>query len=173
MPGFILAFAEAEVLSRHGFGFWDLGGINSSPMMSYKPEVSLQLSRAEFMDLLMDTHRHARAGTLPAPKMLLPGVALAEIKEDDLWCIAACREGTAAAKKPAAKPAKPTRQKVGQTKAAGDDKGAQVYQGSAKAEPSATTSARARFQELFQELCGQGMNATEAAAEALKRLTSK
>merc|ERR1712224_614182 len=52
MPGFILAFAEAEALARRGFDLWDLGGTNRSPMMQYKTQVALGMNKGVFQDHL-------------------------------------------------------------------------------------------------------------------------
>lgn len=92
MPGFILAFAEAQVLAQHGFDFWDLGGVNPSPMMQYKPQVALEMRRDVFMDLLNATRRHERVGESQPPKRLIPGVVVSEIIEENLWAAATLNE---------------------------------------------------------------------------------
>ncbi|CAE8696238.1 unnamed protein product, partial [Polarella glacialis] len=167
MPGFILAFAAAQVLFKHGFGFWDLGGTNASPMMAYKPQVALELLRDEWLDLLSATRQRCSSGAA-APRQVVPGVAIAEIGEDDLWSALACRDdpssgGTASkakAKTKAAKPAGAPRPKT----ATDDQPPSAESQGS---------SARAKFQVLYAELCSSGMEATAAAAEALRRLSQR
>jgi len=97
MPGFILAFAEAEVLAQRGFGYWDLGGTNLSPMMQYKTQVAIEMRKSSFFDLLHATQLRAqRVDVARRPEKLEPGVVVADIGEDDLWGAAACREsGTA------------------------------------------------------------------------------
>ena len=44
-PGFMLSFLAQNFLRDHGYALWDLGGFNSSPMMSYKEVVAEPLSR--------------------------------------------------------------------------------------------------------------------------------
>ncbi|CAD7932095.1 unnamed protein product [Amoebophrya sp. A25] len=43
-PGFLLAFLSHNFLRRQGFRYWDLGGANLSPMMSYKFVVATPVS---------------------------------------------------------------------------------------------------------------------------------
>jgi len=158
MPGFILAFAEAQFLFRNGFGFWDLGGTNSSPMMSYKPQVALELTKESFLDLLIETQRRARSG--PGPTSIHPGIAIAEIKEEDLWSATACKEHASSG---GTKKAKQKERQNG---------GAQAPKLKLATTPGSMDSARVKFQALFQELRGQGMESTDAAAESLRRLTT-
>ena len=49
-PGFLLALVETKVLADAGFALWDLGGTDSSPMMSYKEIVAHEMSRPEFLE---------------------------------------------------------------------------------------------------------------------------
>jgi len=49
-PGFLLALVETKVLADAGFALWDLGGTDSSPMMSYKEVVAHEMSRPEFLE---------------------------------------------------------------------------------------------------------------------------
>ncbi|CAK0862965.1 unnamed protein product [Prorocentrum cordatum] len=53
-PGFILAFAEAECMRRAGVELWDLGGADKSPMMSYKPQVAIEMGRSGFLRRLRE-----------------------------------------------------------------------------------------------------------------------
>mmetsp|Transcript_5616 Transcript_5616/g.11142 ORF Transcript_5616/g.11142 Transcript_5616/m.11142 type:complete len:250 (+) Transcript_5616:73-822(+) len=48
-PGFLLALAETKVLAGAGFRLWDLGGTDSSPMMAYKQDITVRMSRPEFL----------------------------------------------------------------------------------------------------------------------------
>ena len=40
---------QAQCLARAGFQLWDLGGADASPMMQYKPQVAIEMSRSEFL----------------------------------------------------------------------------------------------------------------------------
>eukprot|EP00468_Gymnochlora_sp_CCMP2014_P005846 CAMPEP_0167754148 /NCGR_PEP_ID=MMETSP0110_2-20121227/8108_1 /TAXON_ID=629695 /ORGANISM="Gymnochlora sp., Strain CCMP2014" /LENGTH=852 /DNA_ID=CAMNT_0007639993 /DNA_START=72 /DNA_END=2631 /DNA_ORIENTATION=+ len=57
-PGFLLALVETKLLANAGFSLWDLGGTDSSPMMAYKKDVSIEMSRPEFLSRF----RPARSG---------------------------------------------------------------------------------------------------------------
>lgn len=107
-PGFILAFAEAEVMRRAGFELWDLGGADKSPMMSYKPQVAIEMGRSAFLRRLRECRVRAKRESLDAngadgagdsklpvtdPRSSLQaggskiptGVAVEEIGEENLW----------------------------------------------------------------------------------------
>lgn len=64
-PGFILAFAEAECMRRAGFELWDLGGSDKSPMMSYKPQVAIEMGRGAFLRRLRECSIRADAAASP------------------------------------------------------------------------------------------------------------
>jgi hypothetical protein len=49
VQGFVLAFAAARVLKDAGYLMWDLGGTDSSPLMSYKREIALEQWRPQAM----------------------------------------------------------------------------------------------------------------------------
>lgn len=83
MPGFILAFAEAEALAKRGFQLWDLGGTNSSPMMQYKSQVAIEMRKGLFFDELHAVQQQEH--TMVAPPKLLPGVIVPQLREEDLW----------------------------------------------------------------------------------------
>jgi len=106
-PGFILAFAEAACLKQAGVELWDLGGADASPMMHYKPQVSIEMGRSEFLcrlRQLSEPHDQAsverrrrciseKDATLPAGGEVIPiGVVFEDLNEDQLWGVAALRE---------------------------------------------------------------------------------
>jgi hypothetical protein len=105
-PGFILAFAEAECLRRAGFALWDLGGFNASPMMHYKADVAIDMSRSDFLRRLRECTKVAavavaaqggqlaqaqlnisEAGAAPSAQgdKIPTGTVVADITEEDLW----------------------------------------------------------------------------------------
>ena len=165
MPGFILAFAEAQVLAQLGFDFWDLGGVNSSPMMQYKPQVALEMRREVWLDVLTATHRrwlssaHALPGRVPA------GVHVEEIGEGHLWGAAL------AAPEP---PPRGKRRGPGSSGPGRPPGPARTAAAPVEAPPEAGAAApaavRARFAALVQELRAGGLDAEGAAAEALLRM---
>eukprot|EP00927_Polykrikos_kofoidii_P018983 TRINITY_DN18839_c0_g1_i1.p1 TRINITY_DN18839_c0_g1~~TRINITY_DN18839_c0_g1_i1.p1 ORF type:complete len:887 (-),score=187.31 TRINITY_DN18839_c0_g1_i1:213-2873(-) len=120
-PGFVLAFAEAECLSRVGFELWDLGGADASPMMQYKPQVAIEQGRSDFLRRLREldekrfqeqppeagkkTQMERRllpladpeAAPPPAGERVPTGVVFPDITEAELWgsAILKAREGQA------------------------------------------------------------------------------
>jgi len=54
-PGFMLALLESEYLRKLGFAMIDYGGVDSSPMMSYKYYVAKEILRPEFLYLFRQT----------------------------------------------------------------------------------------------------------------------
>lgn len=110
MPGFVLAYAEAECLRRAGFELWDLGGADRSPMMQYKPQVALEMHRSEFLLRLWEIARtefaaaqedkgqdlslaeslkkpmtDLGAAAPPMGERVPQGVVFEDIEEHDLW----------------------------------------------------------------------------------------
>lgn len=55
LQGFVLAFVVTRVLRDAGYLMWDLGGTDSSPLMSYKREVALEQWRPQAMQLYVDS----------------------------------------------------------------------------------------------------------------------
>jgi hypothetical protein len=80
-PGFVLAFAEAQVLANLGFMFWDLGGTDSSPMMSYKASLGYVVSRPYFQS---EFRRKRDSLTSPMPPA---GVLVADVGEEALLTV--------------------------------------------------------------------------------------
>jgi len=121
-PGFVLAFAEAECLRRSGFELWDLGGADASPMMQYKPQVAIEMSRSEYLLSLHDVRMENEAADMsqrlarpicdeaaPAPSggaAVPTGVVFDDVDECHLWGSAALKELDASSTKDAAAAAK-------------------------------------------------------------------
>lgn len=82
--GFILGLVSMKVLQQHGFKLYDLGGFDSSPMMSYKQEMTNSYDRLAFLSLLVATQQcnpHFDGG-------LSPAVLIPHITADDLFAFA-------------------------------------------------------------------------------------
>ena len=51
-PGFLLALAETKQLRDYGVHLWDLGGVNTCPLMMYKYDLTgIPLSRPQFLSI--------------------------------------------------------------------------------------------------------------------------
>jgi hypothetical protein len=82
-PGFLLALLETKILRDWGFRLWDLGGVDSSPMMSYK----LEVAQTELRPLFFDRFRRERdvgSGCAPPRITTFVGSLVQRIAETDL-----------------------------------------------------------------------------------------
>merc|ERR1711937_1068857 len=81
-------------------------------MMSYKPQVALEMRKTVYLDLLHATKRRSQIEGAKPASAPSPGTVVAEIGDADLWGLLAT-DGDAA--KPATKPKAPKPQKPSKT----------------------------------------------------------